>query len=402
MLVSVILPASIYQVILTHSLSTEKEEIIGMLIGSWETMPCNNPYMKGRTTARIEAISLLTRSDKRKDRVEIAPEQLHLAALQAEEHSKRANRPMCVIGWYHSHPHITAFPSHVDLKTQYLQQSMDDRFFGMILSCFDATPDHENHIQLVCFQSEKQPDGSIRSTDIKIDIQKEDIFSAISRDSMMVLPKNMFEENQKEYHSTLHRTSRVYTNDSWEKQRSMRPLQMENFYNTSVYGQSVVNLVDTFIIPMKRTFELRRLAVEQEIALLMEEKDIRDNKKASKSLIDLYDENENVTQKEYLLASKYPVDDDDDDDSPKPKEVFIISESPSPEIIDMESLNKGLSLRTGDGSNHSPVNVEVFDVDLEDVEDDAHISEYAKQRRMRKEAVRRSKLKGLDILIDLS
>lgn len=40
--------------------------------------------MASRALARIHAVSLLTRSDKRKDRVEIAPEQLHLAACAAE------------------------------------------------------------------------------------------------------------------------------------------------------------------------------------------------------------------------------------------------------------------------------------------------------------------------------
>lgn len=43
------------------------------------------------SVAHVESISILTRSDKRKDRVEIAPEQLHLAAIHAEV-------------WFNSHP----------------------------------------------------------------------------------------------------------------------------------------------------------------------------------------------------------------------------------------------------------------------------------------------------------
>ncbi|KAL0090095.1 JAB1/Mov34/MPN/PAD-1 ubiquitin protease-domain-containing protein [Phycomyces blakesleeanus] len=452
MLVSVVLPASIYQVILTHALSTEKEEIIGMLIGNWETTPCKNPYMKGRTTAHIEAVSLLTRSDKRKDRVEIAPEQLHLAALQAEEYSKRTNKPMCVIGWYHSHPHITAFPSHVDLKTQYLQQSMDDRFFGMILSCFDATPEHENHIHLACFQSEKQVDGTIGSTEVGIVIKKESIFSATSRESMMELPRSIFEENQNEYHSTFNRTSRIYTTNSWENQKLSQPLQMEDVYNTSVYGQYVVNLIDTFIIPMKRNFELRRLAVEQEIALLKEERDIRANKKVPKSLIDLYDEEEELEDKigqdkdkddysdnynyneeeekgngeiyeakQYLLTSKYPVA---EEASPKVDHTYIIPGLPSPipqfGMNDMIALGVPRPINTdpilsespdnnffhketngSGGSSLSPSTVEILDLEDED-EDSTHVSEYTKQRRTKRESLRRSKLKTSDVLIDLS
>ncbi|KAI8647440.1 hypothetical protein BD408DRAFT_334854, partial [Parasitella parasitica] len=73
----------------------------------------NNPYLKSKSVAHVKYISFLSRSDKRKDRVEIAPENLHLAALEAEEFGNKVGKPMMVIGWYHSHPHITVFPSHV-------------------------------------------------------------------------------------------------------------------------------------------------------------------------------------------------------------------------------------------------------------------------------------------------
>ena len=59
------------------------------------------------------ALVLLRRSDKRKDRVEISPEQLSGAAELAEKLADQLDHPMRVIGWYHSHPHITVWPSHV-------------------------------------------------------------------------------------------------------------------------------------------------------------------------------------------------------------------------------------------------------------------------------------------------
>ena len=62
-------------------------------------MPNNNPYLSPKTIAQVKSISFLTRSDKRKDRVEIAPENLHLAALEAEEYGKKTGVPMMVIGW---------------------------------------------------------------------------------------------------------------------------------------------------------------------------------------------------------------------------------------------------------------------------------------------------------------
>ncbi|CAN0008945.1 unnamed protein product, partial [Laminaria digitata] len=42
-----------------------------------------------------------------------------------------------VVGWYHSHPHITVLPSHVDVRTQGQYQSMDKRFIGLIFSVFN-------------------------------------------------------------------------------------------------------------------------------------------------------------------------------------------------------------------------------------------------------------------------
>lgn len=55
--------------------------------------------MEAKTVAQVKYISFLTRSDKRKDRVEIAAENLHLAALEAEEYSKKTGQEMMVTGW---------------------------------------------------------------------------------------------------------------------------------------------------------------------------------------------------------------------------------------------------------------------------------------------------------------
>ena len=42
----------------------------------------------------------------------MTPEQLAAGVEAAEAAGHR------VVGWYHSHPHITALPSHVDVRTQ--------------------------------------------------------------------------------------------------------------------------------------------------------------------------------------------------------------------------------------------------------------------------------------------
>ncbi|CAM8986785.1 unnamed protein product [Rhodiola kirilowii] len=58
-----------------------------------------------------------------------------------------------VIGWYHSHPHITVFPSHVDVRTQAMYQLLDSGFIGLIFSCFSEDVTKVGRIQVIAFQS---------------------------------------------------------------------------------------------------------------------------------------------------------------------------------------------------------------------------------------------------------
>ncbi|NXA04629.1 BRCC3 deubiquitinase, partial [Sapayoa aenigma] len=172
------LEADAFLVCLNHALSTEKEEVMGLCIGevpaalgrgggagggaarrAWPNQPspvsvpeeCHVSLCCQVDTSRIvhiHSVIILRRSDKRKDRVEISPEQLSAASTEAEisfgrEGSKptvklaeMTGRPMRVVGWYHSHPHITVWPSHVDVRTQAMYQMMDQGFVGLIFSCF--------------------------------------------------------------------------------------------------------------------------------------------------------------------------------------------------------------------------------------------------------------------------
>ncbi|XP_044495299.1 uncharacterized protein LOC123218128 isoform X3 [Mangifera indica] len=58
-----------------------------------------------------------------------------------------------VIGWYHSHPHITVLPSHVDVRTQAMYQLLDSGFVGLIFSCFSEDINKVGRIQVIAFQS---------------------------------------------------------------------------------------------------------------------------------------------------------------------------------------------------------------------------------------------------------
>ncbi|NXI79991.1 BRCC3 deubiquitinase, partial [Rhipidura dahli] len=180
------LEADAFLVCLNHALSTEKEEVMGLCIGE---VPLAEGRPRGgagggaayggcglrgavdtNRIVHIHSVIILRRSDKRKDRVEISPEQLSAASTEAEisfgrDSSRLASaspqrlaemtgRPMRVVGWYHSHPHITVWPSHVDVRTQAMYQMMDQGFVGLIFSCFIEDKNTKvGRILYTCFQS---------------------------------------------------------------------------------------------------------------------------------------------------------------------------------------------------------------------------------------------------------
>lgn len=61
----------------------------------------------------VEAVCIKMRSDRAPDRVEISAEHQYEAQDYAAQLSEREGRPIQIVGWYHSHPHITVRPSHV-------------------------------------------------------------------------------------------------------------------------------------------------------------------------------------------------------------------------------------------------------------------------------------------------
>ncbi|KAJ8659903.1 hypothetical protein O0I10_004496 [Lichtheimia ornata] len=278
MLMKVEIPASVYQIMLAHALSTEKEEIIGMLIGEWQGLKNTNPFMASRALARIHAVSLLTRSDKRKDRVEIAPEQLHLAACAAEELSKKMDRTMCVIGWYHSHPHITVFPSHVDLRTQQSYQYMDSHFLGLIISCFDERSDMMQRVQITCFQAEEDENGQIKRANVPIEVVPEPSVSPFLRETFLSLPRIMYQEHKKEYEMA---TKRIQYENSKDGTTTL-PEMMTQLHNTGVYGQSIVHLVDNVICPATQVLEDKAIALQKQIDAIK-----REREQQNSNLIDL-------------------------------------------------------------------------------------------------------------------
>lgn len=108
----------------------------------------------GTSTVRIWAVMPQIRTDRRKDRVEASPEQMARCAAVAERFSEESQTLTRVIGWYHSHPHITVLPSHVDVRTQASYQMLDRNFVGLIISAFNEDPiTLSQSIEVTAFQS---------------------------------------------------------------------------------------------------------------------------------------------------------------------------------------------------------------------------------------------------------
>ncbi|KAJ8610696.1 hypothetical protein CTAYLR_005650 [Chrysophaeum taylorii] len=128
---------------MAHALSTEQQEVMGLLLGSWFY-----DELGVAKRADIAEVVTLQRSDRRPDRVEVSGAQLAQASDVAEAKGHK------VIGWYHSHPHITVAPSHVDARTQGQYQTLDDGFVGLICAVFQEGDSAMGSVRVVAFQSE--------------------------------------------------------------------------------------------------------------------------------------------------------------------------------------------------------------------------------------------------------
>ncbi|XP_026746765.1 lys-63-specific deubiquitinase BRCC36-like [Trichoplusia ni] len=191
MLNKVLLSSDVALVCVQHALSTEKEEIMGLLLGEVDS--------NGSLVSVVSSV-ILRRLDKKPDRVEISEEQLVQATLRAEELAAEVNRPLRVVGWYHSHPHITVWPSHVDLATQYMYQRMDASFVGIIFAVFLTDQSTKApSIQITCFQSVN--DGSSQSRrEIEMEIINDNNSLLLNNlETLTQLPAILKEEEDESY-----------------------------------------------------------------------------------------------------------------------------------------------------------------------------------------------------------
>ncbi|ESP04837.1 hypothetical protein LOTGIDRAFT_177712 [Lottia gigantea] len=256
---SVRLVADAYLVCITHALSTEREEVMGLLIGEVDE----------KQVSHISAVIMLRRSDKRPDRVEISPEQLSDASTKAEMLAKELDRPMRVLGWYHSHPHITVWPSHVDVQTQAMYQMLDDCFIGLIFSVFNEDKNSkQNRVQLTCFQSMNYG-GQYERVEVPVHIVPSSGIGSPALDSLVELPRILSMEEEEAYNQTTR-----------EKDLDL----ITKIQNASVYTKCLCHIMEVMSGPLIQSLENRlkmnQLKMEQ---LLQQREDLKQRLKSVKN-----------------------------------------------------------------------------------------------------------------------
>ncbi|KAM6300265.1 lys-63-specific deubiquitinase BRCC36 [Aegotheles albertisi] len=244
------LEADAFLVCLNHALSTEKEEVMGLCIGEVDTS----------RIVHIHSVIILRRSDKRKDRVEISPEQLSAASTEAEMLAETTGRPMRVVGWYHSHPHITVWPSHVDVRTQAMYQMMDQGFVGLIFSCFIEDKNTKTgRILYTCFQSiQAQKSSEYERIEIPIHVVPHETIGKVCLESAVELPKILCQEEQDAYrriHSLTHLDS------------------VTKIHNGSVFTKNLCSQMSAISGPLLQWLEDRLEQNKQRVQQLQQEKE---------------------------------------------------------------------------------------------------------------------------------
>lgn len=198
MLSHVLVTSEVMTACWTHAHSNEKEEVMGLLIGQ----VTHNDNVEG-DILKITAVKVIRRLTKQRDRVEIEPNQLMQAAEFAETLEGDDGEKLRVLGWYHSHPHITVWPSHVDLRTQANYQQMDQHFVGLIFSVFNFDPNTGvDTREVTAFQTAGIEDGSFERREVPLYILKNHKTKAGTEahvvDAMTSLPAILKEEEKEE------------------------------------------------------------------------------------------------------------------------------------------------------------------------------------------------------------
>ena len=173
---------------------------------------------------------------RERDRVEVSPEQLSTAQILAEELTQSTGSLVRIVGWFHSHPHITVLPSAVDLRTEAQWQQLDARFFGLIISVFNEDAGHTSRIRATCFQSARGSGGGPPWEHLEIPLEIGGAGGGLPTSSPAKLLRLMFAEERSRY---------------MERLAAARSA-LERKYVSSVYEQQLARLLEYMVIPAVR------------------------------------------------------------------------------------------------------------------------------------------------------
>jgi len=197
------------------------------------------------SVAHVAGVHILTRSDKRKDRCEISATQLAGASAEAERLSTITGHEVRIIGWYHSHPHITVLPSHVDVRTQGMWQMMDDAFVGLIFSVFNEEASKTQRIQMIAFQSVEVAGASVQTftqRDVPIKIVRhgwpQTLLGVRSPYMLSTLTRILYEEQK------------TMATQSDQKARSV----LEKMQGASIHHKFLSKFLEYNVLPLRQYF----------------------------------------------------------------------------------------------------------------------------------------------------
>ena len=168
-------------------------------------------------------------------------------------------RPMRVVGWYHSHPHITVWPSHVDVRTQAMYQMMDQGFVGLTFSCFieDKNTDWMGTLYWLSIHTGPK-DSDYERTEIPIHIVLHVTIEKVCLESAVELPKILCQEEQDAYrriHSLTHLDS------------------VTKIHNGSVFTKNLCSQMSAVSGPLLQWLEDRLEQNQQHVQELQQEKE---------------------------------------------------------------------------------------------------------------------------------
>lgn len=252
----------VLQTCMAHALTTEREEVMGLLLGDIDGDAAGG----GGQVARVWKLSFQRRVDRRPDRVEISPEQLAAASDEAARWSEVSRRTTRVIGWYHSHPHITVLPSHVDVRTQGQYQLLDSGFIGLIFSVYSDLPDSTSRMQLVAFQA-----GS-KATDyqqllVPITITETPAEGDRVHTRLLDLQRVQLEEDRAAYGTALEALEQNAT----EQSSSSHAFELGVAFHSAIYQKALCTTLGTSLPPIAQALNDAKRLYARTIAELEDE-----------------------------------------------------------------------------------------------------------------------------------